>query len=101
MKERIKEISPASDPKTITKELKFLQNWLSWSRNSLWYIITGIIKARAVQAKAPVKLMKSPNLGIIMAEYPDAMTMRVLRTSELTHLSLSPNMLGNFSNPLL
>lgn len=58
-------------------------------------------KAKAVQAKAPVRLINNPNFGMTIAEYPVAMTIIVLSTSVLTHRSLSPKILGNFSNPLL
>ena len=63
--------------------------------------LTGIIKARAVQAKAPVKFIKSPNFGMAMAEYPVAMTMIVLKTRVFSHLNFSPKILGSLSKKLL
>ena len=59
------------------------------------------MNAKAVQAKAPVKLMKRPNFGMTVADQPVAMTIMVLSTSVFNHLNLSPKMLGNLSKHLL
>ena len=45
----------------------------------LLYIHTGRMKARAVQANEPIRLIKRPNLGTIMAPVADNRTSRVLK----------------------
>ena len=47
--------------------------------------LTGRMNARAVQANAPVKLINKPNLGIIRADRPVAITIKLLRTMFLVY----------------
>lgn len=50
------------------------------------------MKARAVQAKAPVRLMNRPNLGTIMARIPVRTTIIVRRTMFFPYSYFSPNL---------
>lgn len=52
------------------------------------------MKTRAVHAKLPIRLMKSPNLGTIMANTAVKMTIRVRRYNRRNGLNLF--ILGNF-----
>lgn len=45
--------------------------------NSLLYIATGSTNANAVHAKAPVRAMNRPNLGIMVALMPTPITIMV------------------------
>ena len=47
------------------------------------YISTGRIKARAVQANDPIKLIKSPNFGTIVAPIADRSTINVRKNRRL------------------
>ena len=64
-------------------------------------LLTGITNARAVHAKAPVKFMNKPNLGITMAESPVPTTIMVLKTMLFKYRRLSPNKLGKALKHLL
>ena len=56
----------------------------------------GKTKARAVHAKAPVRLMNRPNLGTTMASKPVQTTIIVRRTMFFPYSYLSPNLRNGF-----
>ena len=80
MKLKINDMVPHKMPNTIKNRFtRFCLTAISFSK-SLLYIIIGKTNAKPVHAKAPERLMKRPNLGMIYAKTALIITINVLKT---------------------
>jgi len=101
MRLRTNETVPHTIPKIIKLMFSlFYHIYISLSYNLL-YIKIGKIKAKPVQANAPERLMKRPNLGITYAKRALIITITVLNTMFFINgLSYFSNGFGEFLNKL-